>query len=211
MCWIVWNSLVFSIRQLDFGASPSGELAVYKFRERWIPVPLPPPPFRDQHFSATNILRWHSIGIHHHSGIHDGRDRASRGNCARSEWGQSSTLINAFDSASIGGHERRESCDARSTLNRAPPPFCSCSVKVVASPRNQLCSLSNFSDIGRPVLAVLGFRQVAVAAGARNYFTCETISLAPGGGVFGLAGGFLCVAADAKMQPPRDAFSLQAR
>jgi hypothetical protein len=142
MCWIVWNSLVFSIRQLDFGASPSGELAVYKFRERWIPVPLPPPPFRDQHFSATNILRWHSIGIHHHSGIHDGRDRASRGNCARSEWGESSTLINAFDSASIGGHERRESCDARSTLNGTPPPFCSCSVKVVASPRNKITPLS---------------------------------------------------------------------
>jgi hypothetical protein len=32
---------VFSIRQLDFSASPSGKMAAYKFRERWIPVPLP--------------------------------------------------------------------------------------------------------------------------------------------------------------------------
>jgi hypothetical protein len=34
---------VFSIRRLDYGASPYGKLAAYKFRERWIPVPLPPP------------------------------------------------------------------------------------------------------------------------------------------------------------------------
>ena len=37
------NSIVFSTKRLEPSSSPSGKLAAYKLRDRWIPVPLPPP------------------------------------------------------------------------------------------------------------------------------------------------------------------------
>jgi len=120
------------------------------------PSSLPPPSFRDQHFSATNILRWHSIGFNHHSGL---RCRIVQSRQLREIGvGQSSTLINALTPASIGGPRAEESCDARSTLNRAPaPPILSCSVKVVASPATKNLTADQLSQrrpppSGRPLL-----------------------------------------------------------
>ncbi len=53
-------SALFSTKRLDSSPSRSGKLAAYKSRDRWIPVPLPPPVCFAKQISTT---RWRSFSF----------------------------------------------------------------------------------------------------------------------------------------------------